>query len=70
MAKVPLFYVEKVVDGEFAGVDIIIFGHSYIPCMERGRYIASVNPGSYRSSRTMGILELETKSLLISLEIG
>jgi hypothetical protein len=40
------------------GVDIIVFGHSHIPLFSRKGATYIINPGSYRSSRTVGILEL------------
>ncbi len=52
------FGIEDVVAREFDGVDIIIFGHSHIPMNGRRGRVYMLNPGSYRSSKTVAILEL------------
>jgi len=64
------FFVERMVDGEFTDVDIIIFGHTHIPLYRKKGDIYMINPGSYRSSRTMGILELGDEISFNFLEIG
>lgn len=67
--KGPPFYIEKIVEQEFVGVDIIIFGHSHIPLYNKKVDVCMINPGSYRSSRTVGILELEDEIDFNFLEI-
>lgn len=54
----PAFGLEELVQRHFDGVDIIVFGHSHIPLCSRKGATYIINPGSYRSSRTVGILEL------------
>jgi len=64
------FGLEHLVLNEFEGVDIIVFGHSHIPvCLERGG-VHLINPGSYRTGRTVGILELgdEIRYTLVEIE--
>jgi len=68
--KGPPFFVERVVEGEFTDVDIIIFGHTHIPLYTKKGDIYMINPGSYRSSRTMGILELGDEISFNFLKIG
>jgi len=64
------FWLEQFVLGKFEDVDIIIFGHSHIPlCTKKGN-IHLFNPGSYRSSRTMGILELGYEISFNFIELG
>jgi predicted phosphodiesterase len=55
---------------EFADVDIIIFGHSHIPLSAIRGAVHLINPGSYRSSRTLGILEVDDAINFNLLEIG
>ena len=55
------FWLEQFVLGKFENVDIVIFGHSHIPLSTKKRNIHLFNPGSYKSSRTVGILELGEK---------
>lgn len=52
------FGIEEVVAREFDDVDIIIFGHSHVPTNVKRGHVCMLNPGSYRSSRTVAILEL------------
>jgi hypothetical protein len=54
----PAFGLEQVVQRHFEAVDVIVFGHSHIPLFSKKGNVYLVNPGSYRSSRTVGILEL------------
>lgn len=54
----PAFGLEQLVQRHFEGVDIIVFGHSHIPLFSKKGDAYLINPGSYRSSRTVGILEL------------
>jgi hypothetical protein len=64
------FGLEQFVFREFDDVDIIIFGHSHIPLSVKRGDIHLINPGSYRSSRTMGILELGHEISFNLLEIA
>lgn len=68
--KGPPFYIERIVEQEFVDVDIIIFGHSHIPLYKKRGDVYLINPGSYRSSRTVGILELEEEIAFNFVEIG
>lgn len=52
------FWLEKFVLSAFENVDIIIFGHSHIPLSTKRGNIHLFNPGSYKSTRTLGVLEL------------
>lgn len=52
------FWLEKFVLSKFENVDLIIFGHSHIPLSTKRGKIYLLNPGSYKSNRTLGILEL------------
>jgi hypothetical protein len=63
------FGIERMVASEFTDVDIIIFGHSHIPLYSKKGDTYLINPGSYRSSRTMGILELGDEISFNFLEI-
>ncbi len=65
------FWLEQFVLGKFEDVDIIIFGHSHIPLSAKRGNVHLINPGSYKSSRTMGILELGDDVLSFNLiELG
>ena len=64
------FWLEQFVLGKFEDVDIIIFGHSHIPLSTKKGNIHLFNPGSYRSSRTMGILELGDEISFKFIELG
>jgi len=61
--------LERVVLGEFSGVDVIVFGHSHIPLNTMRGRVHLCNPGSYRSSKTVGMLEVgdEIKFRLIEM---
>jgi hypothetical protein len=54
----PAFGVEHLVLRHFDDVDIVVFGHTHIPANAARGSVRLCNPGSYRSSRTLGILEL------------
>lgn len=64
------FWLEQFVLGKFENVDIIIFGHSHIPLSTKRGNIHLFNPGSYKSSRTIGILELGDKVSFNFIELG
>jgi len=64
------FWLEQFVLGKFEDVDIIIFGHSHIPLSTKKGNIHLFNPGSYRSSRSMGILELGDEVSFNFIELG
>jgi hypothetical protein len=68
--KGPPFGIERIVEKEFGNVDIIIYGHSHIPIYTKKGNVYMINPGSYRSSRTMGILELGDEISFNFLEIS
>lgn len=68
--KGPAFGVEHLVTGEFTDADIVVFGHSHIPRWVRKGRVYLVNPGSYRTSKTMGILELGDDVSFRFLEVG
>jgi putative phosphoesterase len=53
------FGLDQLVLRSFEDVDIIIFGHSHIPMYSKKGDIYLINPGSYKTSKTAGILELE-----------
>lgn len=63
------FWLEQFVQHKFEDVDIIIFGHSHIPLSAKRGNIHLFNPGSYKSSRTVGVLELGDEILFNFLEI-
>jgi putative phosphoesterase len=50
--------LEQFVIRQFEDVDIIVFGHSHIPFSAMRGNICLINPGSYKTSRTMGVLEI------------
>lgn len=54
--------IEGLVLKEFAGVDVIVFGHSHIPLYTVKEGIILFNPGSFKSSYghpgTVGIMEI------------
>lgn len=64
------FGLERVVFGEFSGVDAIIFGHSHIPLNTMRGHVHLCNPGSYRSSKTIGMLEVGDEITFRVIEIG
>jgi len=43
-------------------VDIIIFGHSHVPAKKEINSVIFFNPGSFRDSKTAGIIELGEKT--------
>ena len=63
-------WIERFVLDKFEDVDIIIFGHSHIPLYQKKGDVTMINPGSYRSSKTVGILELKEEIAFNFLEIG
>lgn len=64
------FGLEQLVLRELEGVDVIVFGHSHIPHTAVKGDVHLINPGSYRSSRTVGILEIDDVINFNLLKIG
>lgn len=64
------FGLEQLVLQEFEDVNVIIFGHSHISLSAIRGTVHLINPGSYRSSRTVGILEVDDTINFNLLEIG
>lgn len=64
------FGLEQLVLQEFEDVHVIIFGHSHIPLSAIRGNVHLINPGSYRSSRTVGILEVDDTINFNLFEIG
>lgn len=64
------FGLERIVLGEFSGVDVIVFGHSHIPLNAMSGQVHLCNPGSYRNSKTVGMLEVGDEITFRLIEIG
>ena len=63
--ETPMFPLDKAIDKEFGGrVDIVVFGDTHVPLVERHNGILLINPGSptlpYNISKlgTVGLLEV------------
>lgn len=53
------FGIEERVKREFdEEIDIIVFGHSHVPAKKEINGITFFNPGSFRDSKTAGIIEI------------
>lgn len=50
--------LEQFVLRSFEGVDMIVFGHSHVPTYLQRGSVYLINPGSYKSGGTLGILEV------------
>ncbi|MCX8111433.1 MAG: YfcE family phosphodiesterase [Syntrophorhabdaceae bacterium] len=50
--------LEDKVMAEFDNVDIIIFGHSHVPLIVTKGKTTLFNPGSFRDTKTAGIIEI------------
>lgn len=59
--------IEDLVLGEFSGVDLIIFGHSHVPKVEKRGDVFLFNPGSYRKPfsppGTVGLIEIHEEKI-------
>ena len=64
------FGIEQWVAREFDDVDIIIFGHSHIPLNVKRGPVYMFNPGSYRTSKTVALLELGEAIRFKLIEVG
>jgi len=61
-------YVKKTFAGEYAGIDIFVFGHSHMPCNIEENGKIYFNPGSptdkiFALQRTYGMLEVTGKKI-------
>lgn len=65
--------IEDRVYGEFANVDVIIFGHSHVPLHEKKGSTILFNPGAYRASYgqrgTVGLVEIDKSITFRHIEI-
>jgi len=67
--ETPMFPLDKAIDKEFGGsVDIVVFGDTHVPLVERHNGILLINPGSptlpyniYKLG-TVGLLEITERS--------
>ena len=67
--KGPPFGIENIVFNEFKDVDVIIFGHSHVPLCKVRNNVFLFNPGSYKTTSTMGMLEIGRDIALKHVEI-
>jgi len=69
--KGPPYFTEAFVFNEFYGVDVIIFGHSHMPCHVKRGNVVMFNPGSFRKPYTppgtAGIMEISNNEIMFKL---
>ena len=66
--------IEDVVSAEFSDVDLIIFGHSHVPLIQKKNGVMLFNPGSfsgrYSYRGTVGIMEIDETVTFRHVDVG
>lgn len=56
------------IKGRDIGADVICFGHTHVPLLEKRGNITLLNPGSLKNSKTYGMIELKEGKAEIALK--
>jgi putative phosphoesterase len=54
--------------GREAGADVVCFGHTHVPLLEKRGKVTLLNPGSLRHGKTYGIIEIKDGKTEISIK--
>lgn len=53
--------------GREAGVDVVCFGHTHVPLLEKRGEVTLLNPGSLRAGKTYGLIEIRDGKAVVKL---